>query len=286
MINKSKLGTILILVLFFSFLAPNSANASIEEFKNDSLFITTKGNIPEDISQEWITSIDDSWLHLTKNKPYSQIDILVVSFGRTDNYLMVDLDSTYQEEIDDNRIDSIYQKIEDYCRHNSGVSEIPIIFMWTETDYASSFPDLGSSTFDKAKSTDGFLEARGIVPDITESGKKREWYELLYANAPVSKIEPYMVHNGGHVNSFGCSWDGYLEVGFDKPVSESVIDEIYGTIDTHYELIDISNIPVVFIVEGEIIAEEGYDSCEANQIPGFSALLLFLGLLLLVKIKR
>jgi hypothetical protein len=187
-LSKSKIRITLLLLLFLILSNSGLASDNQTDLNNSPQFITTRGTIPEKLNKEWNSSLEDCWLHLTKNKPYSQFDISIVSYGRRGDFIEVELDPAYQEEINETRIDDIYRKIAVYCEDTDGLSEVPIVFMWTDSDY--SLPDLGQNGFEEAEKKSGFIEARGTIPEITESGKKREWYDQLYANAPVSKIEP------------------------------------------------------------------------------------------------
>lgn len=286
--SKLKIRGTLLITLFIIVLLQNTSSAFPTEIENNSQFITTRGTIPETLSHEWNSSLEDCWLHLTKNKPYSQFDISIVSYGRRGDFIEVELDPAYQEDLNETRIDAIYQKITVYCEDTDGLSEVPIVFMWT--DASNSLPDLGQNGFEEAEKISGFIEARGTIPDITESGKKREWDGLLYANAPVSKIEPYMTSNGGHVVSFGTDIYGYLIIEFDQTyqttVNESTIDEMYELIESHYEKAGINDVPVVFVGGVEIVTDVGDVPSETNTIPGFISIILVLGFLLAIGLRR
>ena len=115
--------------------------------------------------------------------------------------------------------------------------------------------------------------------------------------------------------SFGTYIDGYLLVQFEgyssEKVNESLIDEIYQVIDEQCEQEGINDVPVVFMFGGyerEDLAvepaddgpdadkaddanlsddeEEIEDNETTNQTPGFTSIMVILGLLILVKIKR
>ncbi|TQD25181.1 hypothetical protein [Methanolobus vulcani] len=278
------------IALLVTLLLTGTAYAFTSDLEDSPRFITTRGTVPDTISQEWDNSIIECYFNLTKNKPYSQFDISIASYGaHRDNWIEVELDPAYQEEINETRIDEIYTKITVYCEQNYNLSEVPIVFMWTDSDY--SLPDLGQNGFEEAEKLSGFIEARGTIPDITESGKKREWYGLLYANAPVSKIEAYMVSNGGHVVSFGTDINGYLTVDFDSTyqttVNESTIDEMYELIEAHYEKAGINDVPVVFVGGVEIILDEGEEApSETNILPDFSSEMLVFMLFMAIGLRR
>lgn len=279
MIKQSKLGLLLIFAVFVLFLLPSSASAFSTGLEENSQFIAAKGTIPDTINQKWTNSLDNCWYNLTKNKPYSQFDISIVNYVGTDsNYIRVDLDSYYQEQMNETRIEEMYQNIEDYCEQTCGLSEVPIVFMWNEE---ASFPELGEKgfglmSFEQKKQMPWFIEFKGTLPNITEDDKKKEWYDNLYSSAPVSKVQNYANENGVALTGFGYHMDGYLEVGFVNEVDEETVSEMYEIIETHYEQVGIYDVPVVFIIEGEV----------KEETPGFTTLLLVLGFLLAVKFRK
>lgn len=277
------------ITLLVTLLLTGTACAFTSDLENDTQFITTRGTVPDTINQEWENSIIECYFNLTKNKPYSQFDISIAGYGaHRDNFIEVKLDPAYQEEINETRIDEIYRKISSYCEQNYNLSEVPIVFTWTDSGY--SLPDLGQNDFEEAEKIEGFIEARGTIPEITESGKKREWYGLLYANAPVSKIEQYMISNGGHVVSFGADINGYLIVEFDTTyqttVNGSTINEMYGLIESHYKNAGINEVPVVFVGGVEIVADEGEAPSETNILPDFTSTMLVFVLFLTIGLRR
>ncbi len=87
------------------------SDPSIKEFANDPSFIAYRGTLPETIDQKWENSIADYWLNLTRMGPsYSEFDSSIKSVAASD-VIIVELGSTYKEEIDDSKIDEIYQKL-------------------------------------------------------------------------------------------------------------------------------------------------------------------------------
>ena len=113
------------------------------------------------------------------------------------------------------------------------------------------------------------------------------------------------------MNSFGADINGYLIVGFEastpEKVNESVIDEIYQVIDEHFEQKGINNVPVVFIfveITDDLALSDGPDANKTddatlsdneekiagnettNQMPGFTSIMVILGLLLFLSVKR
>jgi hypothetical protein len=105
--------------------------------------------------------------------------------------------------------------------------------------------------------------------------------------------------------------NGYLIAGFEpstpEKVNESVIDEIYKVIDEHFEKEGISDVPVVFVfvrITDDLAPADGPDANESNdtnlsdnkekivgnkttnQMPGFTSIMVILGLLSSLIIKR
>jgi hypothetical protein len=100
-----------------------------------------------------------------------------------------------------------------------------------------------------------------------------------------------MVSNGGHVVSFGTNINGYLTVDFDSTyqttVNESTIDEMYELIKNHYEKAGISDVPVVFVGGVEItFGDVENTSPETNKVPGFSSIMLVVGLLMAIEVRK
>lgn len=298
MFEKSKIGKILILslffipILFFYFLPSSSANednkqlndsgnneisdSSIKELTNDSLFIAYRGTLPETIDQKWENSIVNCWLNLTRMGPlYSEFDISIRSVASNNKVIIIELDPAYKEEINDSRIDEIYRKINDYCEQHEGISEIPVVFMWA-SEYIT-LPDYGPQVFEEAKKLPGFITTRGSMPEIHQEEEKRKWSDLLINGSrslsrtnSTTGMKPYFAESGGPIISFGTDINGYLEVGFEKytpeKVNESVINEIYQVIDEHFEQEGISKVPVVFVFD-HITVDEGVpaDGPDANK---------------------
>jgi hypothetical protein len=334
MLKRRKIGKWLILIFFICFLSSGSASAddsklndseyneisapSIKEFANDSSFIAYRGTLPETIDQEWKNSIADCWLNLTRIGPsYSEFDSSITSVAASD-VIIIELGSAYKEEVDDSRIDKIYQKIDNYCEQQEGISEIPVVFMWAQDEEDLPLPDYGPESFEKAKNETGFITTRGTMPIITDADKKMEWTDLLVEcsrslSRPNSTtgINPYFAEFGGPVNGFGADINGYLIVGFEasppEKVNESVIDEIYQIIDEHFEQKGINNVPVVFIfveITDDLALYDGPDANKSddatlsdndekiagnettNQMPGFTSIMVILGLLLFLSVKR
>jgi hypothetical protein len=332
MTDQIKIGKIKVLFLFISLLLPYSANAdnsklndsdykeisdsSIKEFTSDSLFIAYRGTLPETIDQKWENSIVNCWLNLTKIGPsYSEFDSSIKSVASNNKVIIIDLDPAYKEEINDSRIDEIYQKIDDYCEQQEDISEIPVVFMWTKDEENLPLPDYGPESFERAKNETGFITTRGKMPEIHHEEEKWKWINSLTEHSRSSslptELNPYLALFGGPVNMFGADINGYLIVGFNsstpEKVNESVIDEIYQVIDKQFETKGISNVPVVFAfvnITDDLAPTDGPDANKSNdtslsdnkekiagnkttnKTPGFTSLMVVLGLLSLLIIKR
>ncbi len=126
------------------------------------------------------------------------------------------------------------------------------------------------------------------------------------------QLNHILLHSVVLLNSFGVDINGYLIVGFEpstpEKVNESVIDEIYKVIDEHFEKEGISDVPVVFVfvrITDDLAPADGPDANESNdtnlsdnnkekivgnkttnQMPGFTSIMVILGLLSLLIIKR
>jgi len=296
---------------------------SITEFANDPSFIAYRGTIPETADQEWKNSIVDCWLNLNRIGPsYSEFDRSISSVAASD-VIIIELGSAYKGEVDDSRIDEMYQKIEDYCEKQEGISEIPVVFMWAQDEEDLPLPDYGPQVFEEAKKNPSVVAVRGTMPIITDASEKEEWTDSLVQCSrslcnPYNTdtgIMPYFVEFGGPVNSFGTNINGYLLVGFQgyssEKVNESLIDEIYQVIDVRCEQEGVSDVPVVFefigyiTVTEELLPEDEIPNVNesddanlsgneeetavnetTNQMPGFTSIMVILGLLLLLIFKR
>jgi len=296
---------------------------SIKEFENDPSFIAYRGTIPETVNLEWKKSIVDCWLTLNQIGPsYSEFDKSIKSVA-AGNVIIIELGSAYKGEVDNSRIDEMYQKIEVYCEEQEGISDILVIFMWAQDEEDLPLPDYGPQIFEEAKKNPLCVATRGTMPVITDASEKVEWTDSLVqcsrslsnpSNANTG-IQTYFASSGGPVNSFGTNINGYLKVGLEgyssEKVNESIIDEIYQVIDEQCEQEGISDVPVVFefvgyiTVEDDILPEdeipnvsESDDSSlsgnkekitgngTTNQTPGFTSIMLILCLLFLVNTRK
>jgi hypothetical protein len=180
-------------------------------------------------------------------------------------------------------------------------------------------PDYGPQIFEKAKKNPSVVAVRGTMPIITDASEKMEWTDSLVQCSqslgnPYNTdkgIMSYFVEFGGPVSSFGTDINGYLAVGFEgyssEIVNESLINEIYQVIDEGCEKEGISDVPVVFEFEGYDIEEdsaiddgttnEDYSKLSINQeetasketttqSPGFTSIMVILGVLSSVIVKR
>lgn len=288
---------------------------SIKEFANDPSFIAYRGTLPETVDQEWENSIADCWLNLTRMGPsYSEFDSSIKSVASNNKMLIIELGSVYKEEVDDSRIDEIYQKIDDYCEQQEGISEIPVVFMWAQDEENFSLPDYGPQIFEEVQNETGFVTTRGTMPVITDADKKVEWEETAgkCIHSFRDDLRPYMKSSGGSLTGYGYNYRGYIFVAFDpkslENVNDSIIDEIYLIIENHCEQEGVSEVPVVFEWREEVIddlapvvkldvnetgdtnfsgnEEKIAGNKKTNQTPGFTSIMVILGLLSLLVFKR
>ncbi|HIH74393.1 MAG TPA: hypothetical protein HA306_03850 [Methanosarcina sp.] len=187
-------------------------------------------------------------------------------------------------------------------RRNIGKWLVLMIFVLVLSSGSASaddkqLPDYGPELFEEIKKNPQFIAARGTMPEIGEGEEeKREWINSLtccssFSDLP-SKMDPYMQANGGPVVGYGPSgMGGYLYVEFDKNTPEkinvSLIDEIYQVIDEHCEQEGISDVPVVFMWgEVPIEDEEAVGNEATNKSPGFTSIMVILGVLSSLIVKR
>ena len=143
---------ILFLVSLFSISYSSATTNVFEEYAEDSHFIASRGNLPDTIDQEWKNSIRDCWLNITKEvgPSYSEFDSSINSVGGGNDILNVYIGSAYEGQINDSRIDEMYQNIESYCDENCGINDVPVVFMWDEDEEDLPLPDYGPEMFEKA----------------------------------------------------------------------------------------------------------------------------------------
>ncbi len=196
------------------------SDSSITEFANDSSFIAYRGTLPETIDQKWENSIVDCWLNFTRMGPsYSEFDKSIKSIASNNEMLIIEIRFAYKGEVNNSRIDTIYQKIEDYCEKQEGISDVPVVFMWAHDEEDLPLPDYGSQIFEYVKNESGFITNRGTMPVITDANEIVEWVNLLIEYSRSSSflegINPYLAVSGGPVNGFGADINGYLLVSFE-----------------------------------------------------------------------
>ncbi|AKB17945.1 hypothetical protein [Methanosarcina sp. WWM596] len=354
MLKKSKTGKILIpmlliLSLFFGIILISSANGDdkqldnskydqlpaysldfFDEIKKNPQYISSRGSFPEALGDDkkenlFLDPVYMCWSNITEvDQFFTGFTDFVIGFNyASGGYLVVELESDSSEKVNETTIDAIYQRIDSYCEQE-GVSEVPVVFMWSHIDKTLPLPDYGPESFERARNETGFITTRGTMPVITYVDEKAEWIDLLVkCSQPLSRpnsttgINPYFVEFGGPVNGFGTDINGYLIVGFEastpEKVNESVIDEIYQVIDEHCEQDGIHDVPVVFIFSHtteDLAAEDGSGTDEEvitvtdedgnyidneskqknneknNQAPGFTSILVVLGVSSLLIAKR
>jgi hypothetical protein len=308
-INKMwKSLLILFLVAFLSVNYASAATDTFEEYAEDSHFIASRGNLPDTVDQEWKNSIRDCWLNITKEvgPSYSEFDSSINSFGGGNHILNVYIGSAYEGQINDSIIDEMYQNIESYCEENCGINDVPVVFLWDEDEEDLPLPDYGPGMFEKAANSSGFVAAKGTMPVITDATEKRNWLDLLTHCARGNKeITNYFRSSGGPLLSFGIYIDGYLKVGLNsetpEKVNDSVIDEIYRTIDEAAQEEGVNNVPVVFLwsepgQDDDAIYSPSEDELEnesaqkendtAQTSPGFTSVMLILCLLIITRLTK
>jgi hypothetical protein len=301
---------ILFLVAFLSVNYASAATDTFEEYAEDSHFIASRGNLPDTVDQEWKNAMRDCRLNITKEvgPSYSEFDSSINSFGGANDILNVYIGSAYEGQINDSRIDEMYQNIESYCEENCGINDVPVVFLWAEDEEDLPLPDYGPGMFEKAVNSSGFVAAKGTMPVITDATEKRDWLDLLTHCARGNKeITNYFRSSGGPLLSFGIYIDGYLKVGLNletpEKVNDSVIDKIYQTIDEAAKEEGVSDVPVVFVwtgpVQEDILAvespfEEGDLENESTQdkedstrtTSGFTSIMLILCLLIISRFTK
>jgi hypothetical protein len=157
-----------------------------------------------------------------------------------------------------------------------------------------------SPSFEELQNNPKFITTRGTMPIFTSEDERREWSALLHrldGNKAVSQlVNPSM----SSIVLFGVNEDGYIEVGLDsytpEKVNEYVIEDIYNVIYMQAIAENISEVPVVFTWEHivldeeddiDLLSEETSEEIKtAQQTPGFTSVMLFTSLLLLVEIRE
>nr|WP_321497306.1 hypothetical protein [uncultured Methanolobus sp.] len=227
----------------------NATSNTFEEYTEDSHFIAIRGTFADTVDQEWKNTIVDCWASLHDSYSYYKFDSALYSFASNSEFIIVELKSEYKGEINDSRIDLLYQKLEAHCDENTGLKEVPVVFMWAE-DEEDIIYEYDPDAFENAKNSSGFVAAMGYVPVFANEAEWLEWSEKVHEARHIKELEQYF--SSGPVISYGFKkYSGYIEVGvnIDSPeqVNDSILSEIYQIIEGHFEEEGISNIPVVFV---------------------------------------
>jgi hypothetical protein len=280
---EKKIRWDIISIMFLVVLLPSSyasaTSNAFEEYAEDSHFIATRGNLPDTMSQEWKNTILDCWLNITAPS-YCNFDESIKNIGNRNGVLTVYLGSDHKEKINDSQIDKIYQKIASYCEKNSGISDIPVVFLWAE-DKEDLIFEYDQDAFENVKKDPGFMAAFGTVPIFENESEWANWSNEVFEARHIDKLDDYYVSLGGPLVSYGFKrYSGYIEVGVNKNtpeiVNDSSINEIYHIIAEHYEKEGISDIPVVFI----------WHRPPTKDTPGFTSIILILCMIMLIMIRK
>jgi hypothetical protein len=312
-----KYGTWFLLSLALLSVSMGFASAetdTFEEYAEDSHFITSKGTFADTIDQEWRNIIGNCCRSLPDSYSYYRFDKAIRTFACSE-FIIVELKSEYKGEINDSRIDQLYQKIEAHCEEHTGLSEVPVVFMWAEDEEDLKF-EYDPDAFEKAKNSSWFVAAMGNVPVFADETEWLEWSEKVHEGRFLD-LESYTPANGGPLLSYGFKkYSGYIEVGVNKgtpdKVNDTSLNEIYQTIDEHFGDEGISNISVVFVwefpaqtdeafleeippteeespqtMEESIENESAEDGEETSQTtPGFTSIMLILCLLIISRFTK
>ncbi|MBP1909739.1 hypothetical protein [Methanolobus bombayensis] len=262
----------ILLILLVNISLNGCASAStetFEEYAKDSHFITNKGTFTDTIDQEWRNTINNCCTSLPDSYSYYRFDKAIRTFACSE-FIIVELKSEYKGEINDSRIDKLYQKIEAHCEENTGLSEVPVVFMWAE-DEEDIIYEYDPDSFENAKTSSGFVATMGSVPVFANEAEWLEWSEKVHEARHIKELEQYF--SSGPVISCGFKkYSGYIEVGvnIDSPeqVNDSILSEIYQIIEDHFEEEGISNIPVVFVWTEMPHTDEAIDTEEPDAYEG------------------
>jgi len=281
MVKKNIIGNIavIILAILLSSGYASAATNSFEEYTDDFHFIASRGNLPDTIDQEWKSVIQDCWLNIT-SPIYDNFDESIKSIGNRNGVLTIYLKSAYKKEINDSQIDEIYQKIESYCEENSGISDVPVVFLWAEDEEDLTF-EYDTHTFENIKKDSDFVAARGTVPTFENEDEWMKWSDDVFEARRIKELDQFYASQGGLLLSYGFKrYSGYIEVGVNNntpdKITDSSIDEVYQIIAEHYEKEGISDIPVVFILHDP----------PTEESPSFTSFMLVLCMLVLIRIRR
>jgi len=257
--------------------AGDENNSYFEYLKGDLNFIASRGTFPEIMDQEWNNSIQNCWLNV-KGISYLRFDQSIRNIEFRDGVSVVKISPAYNGQMNESRINEMYQKIESYCEEKEGISDIPVVFMWAEDeDYVTLEHD--PEAFENAKYDPYFIASRGSVPAFANEDEWTEWSIIVFEARNIDELNDYLSNSSleSYVfNSYAC----YIQVDVNRTTSEKIndplIDEVYQIIADHYEKEGISDVPVVFMWYEPVIGDT----------PGFTSAMLILCLLLLGGIQR
>nr|WP_321496346.1 hypothetical protein [uncultured Methanolobus sp.] len=245
---KSKLLIPVLLVCILLSSYSSAATDTFNEHTEDPHFIASRGTFTDTIDQEWRNTIGNCCANLPDSYSYYKFDKAISSFA-CGEFIIVELKSGYKGEINDSRIDQLYQKLEAHCEESTGLKEVPVVFMWAE-DEEDIIYEYDPNAFENAKTSSGFVAAMGSVPLFANEAEWLEWSEKVHEARHIKELEQYF--SSGPVISYGFKkYSGYIEVGvnIDSPeqVNDSILSEIYHIIENHYEEEGITDIPVMFV---------------------------------------
>lgn len=78
------------------------------------------------MNQEWNNSIQNCWLNV-KCISYLRFDQSIRNIEFRDGVSVVKISPAYDGQMNEFRINEMYQKIESYCEEKKGISEIPAL---------------------------------------------------------------------------------------------------------------------------------------------------------------
>jgi hypothetical protein len=291
MIQKHTISNILIILLLacsFVSVSVGAENDSVfKEQKDSPDFIATRGTFPDaphnsepgDYSS---TPLYKCWSNMTEtDQLFGEFESYVIGLPYScSGFMIVELEYDKREMIIETTLDDIYQMLDVYCE-NDGISDVPVVFMWSHREESISLPDYGPHIFEEAKKEPAFIAARGTMPVITDEGEKREWTDkLVECSRGAKEIDRYFYESGGPLLSFGTSINGYLKVGCysatPEKINSTVIDEIYGVIDAQSQKEGINDVPVVFM----------WMEMPTEETPGFTLMMPILSIFLLTELKK
>lgn len=299
---------------------PDYGPEFFEEIKKDPRFMTSRGSFPETTNNEenvdfFSNSVYKCWSNMTEiDQFFTEFNDIVIGTSYAGaGYIIMELEHDSSEKVNETTIDEIYKRIDDYCEQKN-VSEVPVLFIWSHIEEDLPIPDFGPESFEEAKNETGFIATRGTMPVITDADEKAEWEETLgkCIHNFRDELQPYMEPSGGQLTGYGYNYRGYIVVAFDPKsieiVNDSMIDEIYLIIEDHCEQENVSEVPVVFEWREEVnetlSVDDGPDADEignanlsnseeetvgnekTNQASGFTSIMVILGVLSSLIVKR